>query len=558
MNDISNLRFTTSHTGVMAFVGWMCYMLGISEVVDELLSWDDRRCKLAPSLRLKALVMAMIFDRTALYRMSEFFAAEDVAVLLGHGMSAEDLTDDALARFLDKLHAAGGAKVFTSACAKALTAMGVPWEELQSAHFDTTSVNVYGAYQDPEAALRIVPGFSKDGHPELNQFQIGILATAHGLPATGMVLDGNCEDGKTNGKLLEFLGENLPAEQLQGLLYVADCKFVAPDNLNRAEQLHLNFVSRLPSTYAACGQVKDEAWRRSLWIEVGRLSEEPDAASYLVQELPVCITDREYRAVVVRSDSLDKRKQKTIQRQVDQERQAAQRRLKEFSRNGFACAADARAAAERLRRDLRFWELKFTVEEVVQQLRRERPGRPAKGATVPTRTSQVVQGELVLNQAAVEEARQRAGTFVLISNDHRHDAVSLLRQYKDQQTANEIPFHVIKALPVAPVFFKREHRVEAFVWVALLAYLVYASTQYLVRTALAGLGEKLVVPGKREVAAPTARSIFDMLETVKTARISLDGGLTWTRQVERISNEVRKLLYLLKVPMSIYLKEPCG
>ena len=553
MPDMADIA--SYNTGIPAVVRWVCDRLGLMQLFDQMLPWDDQRCKLRPSTRLVAIIMAILFDRTALYRVEELYEDHDVPLLFGAGVRAEDFNDDALGRALDKLTAAGAAKVFTSACAVALARMGVDWSRLLSVHFDTTSVSVYGAYPNSSPNLRITYGHSKDGHPEQKQFCIGLLATKDGLPVLGAVLDGNASDKTVNAEILRTIGRLVSPEQLANLLYVADSSLVTQSNLRVLNDLGMHFVSRAPSTFGFVDAVKDQAFEQGAFQSVGALSPRRNAAHYWLSETRVDVDGRRYRAIVTYSDSLDARKRKTLDHDVQTERENLEQGLRQLQRHPFACHADAVKAAEQTLASLkpRFWRVEFTVQTETRPLPRSRPGRPPKAEERPVETVFRIASKLSMNQDAYDEAARRAATFVLISNDDVRSARELLSNYKDQQTANEIPFRVIKSLPVAPLFFKRPERVEAFAWLALIAYLVYAAMQYLVRQALAQTHQTLVTPGKRIETTPTARSIFDMLERIRTIHHR-------TRPSHRTmfctNPHVRHLLRLLDCPESIFTTVP--
>lgn len=76
--------------------------LGWVQMVDEKVARDG--CKLSVGTRLKALLINIGTDRKALYKVQEFYEKRDVEVLLGAGVSAADLNDDALGRALDILY----------------------------------------------------------------------------------------------------------------------------------------------------------------------------------------------------------------------------------------------------------------------------------------------------------------------------------------------------------------------------------------------------------------------------------------------------------------------
>jgi hypothetical protein len=78
--------------------------LGIAEAIDEQMAPAVQGANLSVDTRIKAMLIQILTDRKALYRMEEWFAKQDVELLLGPGITAKQLNDDALSRALDHLH----------------------------------------------------------------------------------------------------------------------------------------------------------------------------------------------------------------------------------------------------------------------------------------------------------------------------------------------------------------------------------------------------------------------------------------------------------------------
>lgn len=487
---------------------------GLVSILDEMLPWDRAQCKFSPGTRLLVLIFAILHDRTALYRVKEFLEGQDLTVLLGQPAVPTDFNDDALGRALDKLWEAGAQRVFTTICARALATCGLSWSRLLALHADTTSVSVYGAYEDEEpGTIAIRHGYSKDRRPDLKQFGIGLICTADGLPWTGTVQHGNLSDKVWNHEVLDLLGKQLSAEELERILYVADSAVVTYENLREIEDLHLRFLARLPESFGLAEELKQAAWAENRWEEIGALSPRKQAARYRVHERTCVLDGRTYRALVVHSTSLDQRKEQALRRRVETERQALEKAIGALEQRTFACADDAREALETFRREqvTDFWAVEGeVVSETVREKRRRR-GRPRKDEPVPEHTVYRLRVRLQQREDRVEAWKRLAGTFVLITNAREPSARELLEAYKGQQTAVEYPFRALKGLPVSPVFVKTPHRVEALAWVLLMAYLVYAVMQYRVRQAVARRGRPLITPGNRKDERPTGRSILDML-----------------------------------------------
>ena len=94
-----------------------------------------------------ALVLDTLSGRSPLYRLEEFFAHQDTALLLGKMVSPQALHDDTAGRVLDRLYDFGTMRLFTACAVRAATRFGL---ERRYVHFDTTSRSVWGDYEFAE------------------------------------------------------------------------------------------------------------------------------------------------------------------------------------------------------------------------------------------------------------------------------------------------------------------------------------------------------------------------------------------------------------------------
>jgi hypothetical protein len=109
------------------------------------------------------------------------------------------------------------------------------------------------------------------------------------------------------------------------------------------------------------------------------------------------------------------------------------------------------------------------------------------------------------------------------------------------------PFHI------SPIFLKKRHRVEAFGYVVLIAYLVYALIQRAVREALPE-GEELQVEG-RKTDSPTGEAIIDMLRHISVFRVRVPGH-PLRRVLHAPDPDVLRILRLLDVPEDAFCLVP--
>jgi transposase len=547
-------------SGIMTTFAWLLRQIGVDAVFDAMLVWDPKQCKLSPGTRLLALILAVLFDRTALYRVEQVFAHQDLPVLFGPEVAASDFNDDALGRALDKLAAApaGPATVFTTITARIWSHEGIPLGHL---HGDTSAVAVYGQYRGDGSPteLHIVRGHSKEHRPDLPQIGLGYVNCPEGIPLLADVHDGNLSDNTWNHQVIDRLAQLLPAKQLRQIVYTADCKLVSPDNLLAMEEKGLIWLSRLPDTYAAAHRIRDLAWAEDRWDEPDKVAAGPRASRYKLCEFPdvALSTDpkhplaaRRYRAIAVHSSSL----------QAKAEHRQAEELAAELAALAAAPWAEAvfpteelalrQAAAILKKLHLRHHHLELVPVPTSLPGKRS-PGRPRKDAPPPPpRTGYRLQPQLIPPDPEELQRRIRhAATFVLVTNDRQRSPRELLHTYKGQQEAVEIPFHRTKAMPVAPVFLERPERVRALGYVLLIAYAAYAILQRRVRHRLAERHEAFITWDNRLNPRPTANVVMQHLDEIRTEIVQEGTDIV---RVIKLTDPARHLLELLGVPLEMF------
>ena len=548
--------------GPAAMIGQVIRELGIVETVDSMVRWDSKQCKRSPGTHVLAMLINIFMGRTALYRVDEFYELQDIAVLFGADASADDFNDSALGRTLDKIFEAGPKRVFGAAALRAALKEDV---EFGVVHSDTTSWSLKGLYESSspdDEAFFIAHGYNRDHRPDLKQFNYGLVVNGEGIPLLGYASDGNESDKVWNRRVIEELVEGF-TDHLTDLVYVADSAAVTKGNLDLIAAKGIRFISRLPATFAQEQEVKDRAWSDGGWIDAGVLTENPkrDSAFYKYKEYVVDIAAqtavRPYRLIVVHSSSLDKRKAKTLEKNLLKQREELEAQLEQLSKVEFACEPDARAALERVRSENRdaLYMIAGDVQAEEAILKRRRPGRPRKDEPLPTKTifrARASVGDLKEREYA--ELRLRASCFVLITNmldEEEHPAEKVLRDYKEQ-TAVELQFKAIKEPEfVGAMFVKKPERLEALAYVVLLAAMVRAIIQRRARRYAEITNEELPIPGKRMTKRPTARMILDSFDAVVVV-ILPDGS----RMLSESKLFPHKMFRALGVSPSVYVTIP--
>mgnify|MGYP000863679221 FL=1 len=530
----------------------LCEILKIAKTIDTLVDWDEKQCKLSPGTRIVAMLLNIFSGRTPLYRVEDFFEGQDLPNLFGVGVKASDFNDDALARALDKLIEKGPKKVISTVM---LNAIAIEKIDISHLHADTTSVSVYGEYDiQEEGFIDIVRGFSKDYRNDLKQLKIGLGVNQEGIPVIGEPLSGNKDDKTWNFDFIKSLSSCIGEEvDLKSITYVADSALITEKNLKELKDML--FISRFPATFKLEKQLIELAWQKDNWQDIGKLSDSKKAAEYRYQTFIRTIKDNKYYFVVVHSSNLDKRKQKTIDKNIDKLYKNLEKEVKALSKREFACIKDAEAefALFEKKHNNPFYPLIHEVIEITRAKKRQGKGRPPKDYVPEKETIYQIKcsiGDLDLDQK--QKAIDKASCFVLITNHFNKAPVDILKEYKNQNSV-ETSFRFLKnPVFLNEIFMKKPSRIEALTYVMLLALFLYQVLQRRVRNALAKEGTYLVVQGGVKTTKPTGNRILELLNPINTA-IVVNTDDTIERFLSgKQEEEVTSLLRLIGLKPEIY------
>jgi transposase len=473
------------------------------------------------------LVLDTLSGRSPLYRLEEFFARQDTALLLGKTLPPHAFNDDTVGRVLDRLYDMGTMKLFTACAVRAATRFGL---ERRYVHFDTTSHNVWGEYEFPEEQdlpFRITYGYSKDKRPDLKQFVLSTLCVDRAVPMWGKAEDGNASDKTLNTTLLSEIAQLLARSGVQqgAYVYIADAALVTEDNL--AALGDTLFITRLPATYSECGRVIAEAVAQNRWEEIGVLAQTPPTKHrpgtfYQVAESGVTLYGKAYRAVVVHSSSQDQRRQKHLRREFQASSAALEASVREAAQQEYFCRADAEAAATKMRA---LQSAYHRVEVVVEEHSKYGPGRPRlKQPRVVKALRYGLQATLHERAEVIARKTQETACFVLLTNvpttgEMAHRAGDVLRAYKEQHGIEQNFGFLKDPLIVNSLFLKKPERIEALGLVCLLALLIWRLMERSLRICVETTGNALPGWDKKETTRPTAFMMMTKFASVLVLKV---------------------------------------
>jgi len=496
-------------------VARMCHRLGLIDLINESIPCNT-------DVDLGTLVTGMVCDtlsgRSPLYKVEDFIAEQDTELLFGTPIDPHNFNDDALGGALDRIHKKGTLKLFTEVSLKAATVFELNTTQCS---FDTTSVNVWGDYnnsQPDKKAPHITYGYSKDKRADLKQFMVSMLCVEGNIPISGKMQDGNSGDEKLNNeelqritRLLKPLGENIG-----DCIYVADCKLITTDNLKRL--LDILFISRLPATFKEHDRVIGQAIDADQWEKLGVLAETPSPSinrqrsSYKAHESQITIEEVDYRAIVIQTDELDKRRTKAIERKRLKGITLTKKAIKAAEKTTYHCPHDAAKALETITRKNKnsHWHITGTVEQTPVYA----PGRaPANGQRkiVGTKYRHRLQPEE--NTHLYQQKLKKAGCFVMITNTAKDkmSASEVLKTYKEQYGVEKNFSFLKEPLIANNTFLKTPSRIDALTFILLVSLMIWNLMQRELRKSDQVSAGKLKDLNKRPTKRPTSYLMMSQL-----------------------------------------------
>ena len=458
------------------------------------------------------LVIDTLSGRSPLYHLESFFEQQDRELLLGREVEASVFNDDSVGRVLGRVFESGTQRIFSALSQNAVERFSIP---IKHVHHDTTSISLYGDYtltSEPTSPFEITYGHSKDHRADLKQFVLSLLCVSGNIPILGKIADGNASDKTLNNDLLSRISEHLSNYGVgpQAYVYLADSALITPQNLKQlSDKL---FISRLPATYNEHERVIAEAVSADHWFELGEIADSRSSKSrpmarYKVVDSTATIDGQDYRVVVVHSSSHDRRRQKKLERQCRASRQQIDAVVQTHQKIEYACEADARAQAERVRcqRSAYHW-----LEVDIEPRPHYASGRPkADGSRTLRQMNYGLRLFCHEDHEALERAREHNGCFVLLTNlaaqgEGAYSAEQILRTYKEQHGIEKNFGFLKDDAIVNALFLKTPERLEALGLILLIALLIWRLMEFHMRRHLSDNQTHLLGWDDKPTQRPTA------------------------------------------------------
>ncbi len=521
--------------------------IGIVEQINQLVGEKPGEI-VSPGHAVKAMILnGLGLVSAPLYLFSQFFEGKATEHLIGKGIQPKHLNDDRLGRVLDKLYVTGTSQIFTLVALAAAQKFEV---SLDTVHLDSSSFHLHGEYEwnlpevyfspkeinldkpdepvsNPKAApipIRITYGYSRDHRPDLKQFILDLICSGDGdVPLFLRVASGNESDSAAFAQIFREFKKQL---ELDALMVADSALYTAP---NIEQMASLRWLCRVPLTLSQAKQLIEQLNSKDFV--------ESTIAGYRWAAHTSNYGGVSQRWLIVESESRRISDLRQLEKNITKAHQEAKKKLRELAAQEFACEPDARAAANRLSKQLKYHNLtQIQIAPVLCE--------PEANSFSRAESSQQVykiQAQLEPDADVIARQTLAAGRFILATNVLDIDQLScdeMIAKYKEQQSC-ERGFAFLKdpLFFTDSVFLKSPERIEALALVMGLCLLVYSLGQRYLRSQLKQSNSTLKNQLGQPTMTPTLRWIFQCFQSVHFLQIAT---------VKQISNLTQERLDILK------------
>ena len=496
------------------------------------------------------LTANIICDNKPLYKIQDWLAkySDDLAT---EPVEAKLFNDDRLARSLSALFKADRHSLMTEVSSNAIASHNLLTDEI---HNDSTTVTFIGKYDKPDPnAVKLKHGHNKDFRPDCKQVVFGLNITSDGhVPLSYKLFDGNTTDDVTHipnwNALRTLLGK-------ENFTYVADCKLCSMRNLDHIAQNGGSFITIVPKDRKEVKRFYqhlkdgDVEWEHAFDVESSR--QKGKINTYKTHEAEP--TKKGYRIIFVHSSAKQEDDRGRREKKIDKAVAQLEALAPKLNAYHLKTKKEIKTAVDRICKSVQDFIDVQIVTERKQVKVKVSPGRPSLTKSVyKNKWTFSHRIEWELNEKALAEATRTDGIFPLISNTSL-DASDILRSYKDQPFLEKRMYTKKTVLEVAPVFLKKEHRIEAMLFLYFVALMIVSLIERRIRMNMAKEKiEKLpILPQGMNTKKPTWNNIRYYFRNVHYSGINKDGTCIQSA-VKGLGTLHEQVCLLLEIPSAVY------
>jgi transposase len=479
----------------------------------------------------------IICDNKPLYKVQEWLA-KYADGLTNESVNADKFNDDRLGRSLCALFKADRHSLMTEASCNAIKLHKLLTDEI---HNDSTTVTFIGQYATPDPdAVQLTHGHNKDFRPDCKQIVFGLNITADGhVPLSYKAYNGNRSDDTTH----------IPNwNQLRSLLQKENFIYIDENNgyfITIIPKFHKESKSFMD--YIKTNDVK---WEDAFEIPHSRKKKEINK----FRTYEAGKTTKGYRIIWVHSSSKDQEDKQRRLKKIDKAQKALEELIPKLNAYHLKTQKDITKAVNKICQNVDgLIDVKITKgrKQILKRIpsTRRRAGEPM----YENKWSFNYGLEWKINEQAAMTVSKTDGLFPLITNNHILDAAEVLRMYKRQSYLEKRMYTKKSILNVAPVFLKKQRRIEAVLLLYFFALMIVSLIERNIRLNMTKHKiEKLpILPQKMNTKKPTWNNIRYFCRNIHLSVI-IKNQVPIQVDVQGFSDLHKKVCQLVEVPCSAY------
>ena len=504
----------------------------------------------SPAQSLCILTANIICDNKPLYKVQEWLA-KYCDGLAADPVEASLFNDDRLAKALSALFYSDRHSLMTEVSGKAIAVHKLLTSEI---HNDSTTVTFIGKYDTPDSeAVKLKHGHNKDFRPDCKQIVFGLNITADGhVPLSYKLFDGNTTDDVTHIPNWNALRTLLEKEDF---IYVADCKLCSQTNLTHISENGGYFITIVPKDrkevkqFLACLKENNLTWKDAFSTESSR--KKGDINIYRTYEGER--TKEGFRIIFIHSSAKQEDDENRRRKKIEKAIEKLEKLSPKLNAYHLKTKKEIQVKVDSICKDVKeFIDVKILTERKQIKVKIS-PGRPSLSKSIYKNKWEFTHSiQWQLNEQALAEASKTDGIFPLITNTAL-DASEVLRKYKSQPFLEKRMYTKKTVLEVAPVFLKKEKRIEAMLLLYFVALMIVSLIERKIRMNMAAqdIDKLSILPQGMNSKKPTWNNVRYFYRNVHYSQIIRD-GLSIQAVVKGLGNLHEQINRLLEIPDSVY------
>lgn len=502
---------------------------------------------------LSIITANIICENKPLYKIQEWLAKYSDG-LTNEPVNVDKFNDDRLGRSLSALFEADRNSLMTEVSCNAIRLHNLLTDEI---HNDSTSITFKGDYATPDSdAVKLKHGHNKDFRPDCKQIVFGLNITADGhVPLSYNVYNGNQDDDTTH---IPNWNELRSLLQKEDFIYIADCKLCSRKNLAYIDENKGYFITIVPKYHKDAKdfveyiKTNEVQWEDAFKVPHSR--EKSEITAYKTYEAGK--NKKGYRVIWVHSSSKAEQDKNKRLKKIDKAQKSLNKLVPKLNAYHLKTQKEIKAAVDKICKnvsDLIDVKINLGRKRVYKKISASKwqPGEPR----YKSKWSFTYGLEWSLNEPNADAISKTDGLYPLITNNHSLAAADIVKMYKRQSYLEKRMYTKKTILEVAPVFLKKEKRIEAVLLLYFFALMVVSLIERNIRLNMEKEKiEKLpILPQGMNTKKPTWNNIRYFYRTVHLSLIIQD-SIPIQADVQGFSDLHQKVCELMEVPCSSYRK----